>query len=340
MKVLIKKSLITFSPFLIFLVFIFYWDPFKIYWDYDNYYQNNRIGSNREYICLQLFKKKMKTTELNSFIIGSSRSQVFNASIWKNLLGDQKDEVRPFHFDASGLGLFRARNIIKYIDKKVKKIDHVLLLVDNEFLSELNYPEGLLYIEPPEIAGQSIFHYQLTFIKACFDPYFLYYNLVYNTTNRYSENMFKYIDRIEYPYQSNNETADLYYSANTAIKIDSINYYKKMFERKAFYERSPTEIVSEVIMKDYNRKLINEIADIFKKHQTKVKVIVSPLYTQIKINPADLQFLIDTFGEQNVTDFSGINDITNNIANYYESYHYKYYVATEIMQRVYQPKKR
>jgi hypothetical protein len=340
MKSFIKKSVILFSPFILLILFIIYWDPFKIYWDYNDYYYNNRIATNRENICLQLFKKNIKTTNLNSFIIGSSRSQVYDATLWKNLLGGNKDEINPFHFDGGSLGLYRAYNIIKYLDQKVKKIDHVLLVVDNEYFSELNNPGGHLYSEPPEISGQSSFYYHLTFLKASLDLQFLYSNLIYKSTNRYYEFMGKHLDRNNYYHLSNNETADLYYNVNTVIKNDSIGYYKKLFDANVFYERCPTGIISDEIIKVDQRKIINEIAAIFKKHQTKVKVVISPLYTQIKINPTDLKFLTDTFGEENVSDFSGSNEFTRDITNYYESSHYKINVANEILHRVYQPLQR
>lgn len=338
MNSFIKNSLLIFSPFLLLILLIIYWDPFKIYWDCDEYYLNNRITNNRENVCLKLFKKNLKTTNLNSFIIGSSRSQVYNSTIWKNLLDGNKDEINPFHFDGGSLGLYRAHNIIKYLDKKVKKIDHVLLIVDNEYFNELNNPEGHLYIEPPEISGQSSFYYHLTFLKASLDFQFLYSNLIFNLTHRYYEFMGKHLDRMKHFHLSNNKTADLYYNVNYEIQKDSLAYYKRLFNANVFFKRSPTEIISEQIIKDDQRKIIKEIAAIFKKHHTKVKVVISPLYTQIKINPNDFNFLTDTFGKDNVADFSGINEFTKDIGNYYESSHYKVHVATEILHRVFKPK--
>ncbi len=68
------------------------------------------------------------------------------------------------------------------------------------------------------------------------------------------------------------------------------------------------------------------------------KIILSPLYSQVKLNEKDIKALCDIFGKENVFDFSGINDITNNMYNYYESYHYRPEVAKLMMDSIYRSK--
>ena len=57
-------------------------------------------------------------------------------------------------------------------------------------------------------------------------------------------------------------------------------------------------------------ELLKEIDQICRKHNTSVKIIISPDYNQISINPADVEILKDIFGYENVFDFSGINEYT------------------------------
>ena len=40
----------------------------------------------------------------------------------------------------------------------------------------------------------------------------------------------------------------------------------------------------------------------------------------MKLNESDLIYLKDTFGEDNVFDFSGINEFTNDYRNYYRNF--------------------
>ena len=74
------------------------------------------------------------------------------------------------------------------------------------------------------------------------------------------------------------------------------------------------------------------------KNSTKYKIVLGPTYDQHNFNQQDLDILIKYFGEENIYNFSGINDYTKNIANYYEIYHYKPSVANDIMNKIYATK--
>ena len=59
------------------------------------------------------------------------------------------------------------------------------------------------------------------------------------------------------------------------------------------------------------------------------------MYDQKKLNIEDLSILNALFGKENVFDFSGINQITNNLYNYYETSHYRPHVAKKIIDEIY-----
>jgi len=48
-----------------------------------------------------------------------------------------------------------------------------------------------------------------------------------------------------------------------------------------------------------------------------------------------LQLLYSVFGEETVFNFSGKNNLTNPIHNYFETSHYKPYVANAILDSIY-----
>ena len=66
--------------------------------------------------------------------------------------------------------------------------------------------------------------------------------------------------------------------------------------------------------------MLKEINSILKKHRTNFKIIISPLYNQVKINNIDLDIINNIFPKNVVFDFSGKNIITENKLNYYEYY--------------------
>ena len=109
-------------------------------------------------------------------------------------------------------------------------------------------------------------------------------------------------------------------------------YYKN---NHTFYIRDSLEIILPKIIKPQGTMMLEDIKTIFDKHNTNYKIVISPLYDQKKLNPMDLKLLQNIFGEQNIFDYSGINEITNDFHNYYETSHYRKKVGDRIMNEIY-----
>ena len=80
--------------------------------------------------------------------------------------------------------------------------------------------------------------------------------------------------------------------------------------------------------------MIQEICRIFQENNTEYKIIVSPLYEQVKFSNHDLSILRKNFGP-NLFDFSGNNDFTKSKFNFYEKSHYRKEIADKILEIVY-----
>jgi hypothetical protein len=104
---------------------------------------------------------------------------------------------------------------------------------------------------------------------------------------------------------------------------------------KLFYKRDSIQKFSNQSIYDEQEILLKNIQSIFKKNKTDYKIIINPLYDQLKINPKDLKYIRDLFGAENVFDFSGINSITNDYHNYYETSHYRPFVCDSILNVIY-----
>ena len=81
--------------------------------------------------------------------------------------------------------------------------------------------------------------------------------------------------------------------------------------------------------------MLYKIKSLIDESKTNCKIIISPLYNQIKFNPEDLIILQNIFGTNNVYDFSGINEYTNNTLNYYENSHYRPILCDQILSIIY-----
>lgn len=317
-------------PIIFLLIISIYWDPFKVFFSYEDFYTNNLITPNRENICFKLLQKN--PNNISNFIIGSSRSLAYNTTYWCKKI--QQPNKTCFHYDGINLGLFRASNAIKYLSKK-HKIKNLLLIVDIESFSETKNPDGHLRIQPPSLTNESKFLYYLTFLKASIDPKFMFYNIIYKITGKYYDFMGRHIRKSKNFHKSNNSTGDIiWHGYDQAIKSDSISYYASLKSKGTFYKRKNKD-QSKPLIYLAQINLLNEINNIVKKNNIDLKIVISPLYNQVTFNEKDKFFLINLFGNENVFDFSGKNKYTNKHTNYYESSHYKPYVANQIMDYIY-----
>jgi hypothetical protein len=118
-------------------------------------------------------------------------------------------------------------------------------------------------------------------------------------------------------------------------------YYEELIQKNKYYtpERLSVFYERDTLTQDYSKQCIfesqkaifNNIQNIIKKHNSRVKIIISPLYDQKKIYDQDVAYLRDIFGNDNVFDFSGINKFTDDYKNYYENSHYRPHVARELL---------
>ena len=132
----------------------------------------------------------------------------------------------------------------------------------------------------------------------------------------------------------NKSNCDIWYSRDKEIEIDSAGYYNKLIKKGEFYKRPITKKINCKISSDEIKQL-KLIKGVFNKHKTKYKIVISPIYDQVKMEKKQVELLEDIFGDQNVFNFSGKNTFTNSVYNFYESSHYRPHVANEIMKIIY-----
>lgn len=307
-------------------------DTFRVFRNYSDYYKDLVVGINREVVTTRTYEKYRKKMNFNSFIFGSSRSQAFKCEQWENYL-DENDQA--FHFDASGEGIYGVANKIYFIDKNDGSIKNVLLVVDRNLLSHTINKTNHLYISPPELSKESKLFFYATFIQAQLNYKFLIAYLDYSIFKTYRDYMAFLISRAKYPSNHNKINCDIWYGSDHHIKIDSMGYYKELIEKDLFYDRNEVKNYKMTKITNLEIEQLELIKQIFDKHGTLYKVIVSPMYDQIPIGSEQLNLLINIFGESNVYNFSGKNQFTNNIGNFYETEHYKPYIANSILSKIY-----
>lgn len=251
---------------------------------------------------------------------------------WEQFLDRNK---KCFHLDASGESLYGIYKKMKYLDGNVPRISNVLLILDYSTLSRVEPRTGHLTMTAPQLEnGQNFIAFQLKFLKTFFRPQFLYAFIDLKLFGQVRDYMKSHALIDDNPLNYDVSTNEIRFTTFEALMAKDENLYYKP-RKHLFYVRSGKVKYSPVCIGDKQKDYLNEIRSIFIKHKTNYKVVISPLYDQIELNKADFEYLCDLFGKDNVFNFSGINEFTNDYRNYYETSHYRPHVARKIMQKVY-----
>lgn len=326
----LARITLFFLPISILIIFIVWIDFFKIL-GFQDYYSEQKIVLNREVVTTSTYNYYRETEKFDSFIFGSSRSQAFKC---KNWLKHIDSDAKPFHFDSSGEGIWGISKKFEYIDGLGDSIKNVIIILDREALTKISFRKEHLYIPMPCVSGISKKDYYFTFLKASLDPVLLLAYIDLSITGKWKSYMKSRLKNPKYKHKANPLNCDLWYGYDEEIKSDSVNYYRRLMSRGVFYNRKENQKEPcEVTIKEKSQLLI--INEILERHKTNYKIVISPLYDQFPLEKEQLNLLYNIFDKKNIYNFSGKNEFTNSITNYYESSHYKTSVANQIMNIIY-----
>jgi len=305
-------------------------DPFKILNEYEDF-NNSIVGYNEDYVTTERFLKR--NTQYNSFIFGSSRAGVgFQINEWESTMNK---EGKAYSFTASNESIFGILGKIRLIDEEKCKINDALIIIDTDMtLKKIVNSNGHLYIKHPRVSNESKDSFISTYLKDyIFTGFFIRYldYKLFKTQRSYMNGFLSF---------ENINPNEKYLPFNLKKKEDLIQSNKlEYYERRKgiFYTRNLIEQQCSKTIEPKCISFLTEIRDVFSKHNTRYRIVVSPLYDQQKIHDTDLNILNKIFGKENVFDFSGKNSITNDKHNYYENSHYRANVGNHIMQTLYAP---
>ena len=331
---LAAKIGIFFAP-LIFLALVYaIVDPFKVIYHYESYYKSGEplyIILNRDYVSTETFLHNYPQYKYDSFIFGNSCAIFFEVKDWKSIIGP----ARSFHFDASAESIYGIYKKLDLLSLRHVPIKNVLIVLDEGTLNATGDSKGHLIMKHPLLSGRNPYAFQFEYVKSFFDFDFLQGLLLYelpNGTKKYTQALFEN-PPMDYEVESNEIQFTVF---EKLIGTNSEEYYGR--HRQAFYQRDTIEHVSESAIHSEQKWMLNEIFRILRDEGADYRIVISPLYDQVRFNQDDLNFLVGTFGKGKVFDYSGINHLTNDMSNYYETHHYRPHVARWILHDMYQKK--
>jgi hypothetical protein len=309
-------------------------DPFWVaqHHRFGNYYDDAApVELNRDYASLEMFTQNYAREQFDSFIMGSSRSFPFHCDAWRRFVPD----ARPFHYPAASENIYGILAKLRFLDGGGVRLSHVLFEVTDSALAGVAPRTDHLHRLPRKITGESAFSFQSAFLKAYFTDFFWIKYLDYAFTGRvrpYSE----YVLGVRRGNVRIDPTTNDYFfeREERELAADEEGYYRK---RSTIFEEptDPSPACGGAVIGPAQRDVLLAMREIFQKHRTDVRVIVSPTYSKICLNRDDLAFLRRVFGEHSVYDFSGRNPITEDKKNFYDPEHIRPHAAEQILRRAY-----
>lgn len=321
----LKIIIIFCFPFILLLGSYFVFDPFKVLFEYDNYYDNFFVEPNRDFVSVEKYLKYNDTINYKSFIFGSSRLMAWRTDDWENYISDSN----AFHFDAYKDNLYGIWCKINLIDRVGEKLENVLLVIEYDLLNDFsNIPDRLfmkhhIYSETTKFSFHNYFFRQ--FLNSNF--YIEYFDFLIFKKKR------DYMKQLDFNEKWSDKYSNDFYIKNLDREIN--NNPEKYYSRQVFYKRDSVQLFYEKCLFDKQIEYLEDIKSIFEKNNTNYKIVISPLYDQKKLQISDFDKLSEIFGKEKIYDFSGINSFTKDINNYYDIYHYRPKVVKEILKLIY-----
>ncbi len=328
MTIVLKKMILILMPLLIMLAVYLACDPFEVIHTYRTHYNDPRVNYNWDYNQTDTLIRNYDRYRYDSFIFGNSRSKAFFTGDWKGHIKGQK----PFHYAALAETLYGVEKKIEFIDRRKIHMEDCLLVFDASLLAVTWNSTGHMFVKHPAISGESWTDFHLTFFRAFIDPAFFFTYLSHRLGGNTLQAGGKLLvsDAMRY----DPVTGDLVQTErDRLIRANGAKYFANL---AVFYPRDFTvKRYSPPVLRGPQLALLREIKRILTAQKTHYKVVITPNYDLNYLDRGDLERLQEIFGKDNVYDYSGINEYTRDIHNYYENSHFRPDVARRIMEEIY-----
>ncbi|WP_272152052.1 hypothetical protein [Tenacibaculum aiptasiae] len=255
-------------------------------------------------------------TKFNSFLFGSSRVGKIDI---KNIKGDNKWYNMSY---SEGLPLEHLHDIKIFIKNKVK-IKKIIIGLDN-----------ISYLVDPEIHRNEVMRKPYENFYA---PYFSYF---------FVKPKYEIIKSALFPEKSEDGFSVKYDIYNSGVPVlknvdDFINSHPKEHNLDDKFKKPSWDVLRYKNRTDAAISEISEIINICDEENIELEFFINPMHvtTYLKLDKNNyFTFLSKLSQVTEFYDFSGINEITTNNFNYYETSHYRPFIGEKIADIIFDKK--
>jgi hypothetical protein len=291
------------------------------------YVPTHPVAINRDYASTELYLRQQPAHDYDSFVFGNSRSTAFRCPEWLAAAG--RPDGRCFHFDAWKESLFGVEAKVRLVDQLAHQLHDVLIVLDGALLAEVTPSTEPAYRSHPRLVEQSWIGFQADYLVDFFSNHFVIKYADYAASGKVRGYMGAAFNARNFTHllDSNDEIF-------TAVDERIARQGEAFWQRPEVFG-ARTGGTAPLAVLEPQRRLLASMKSVFVRRGTRVRIVVSPLYDQIRLHPDDVATLRAFFGADAVADFSGENPLTADVHNYYESSHYRPGVARQILASLY-----
>lgn len=320
---LLLRLLLLAAPLFVALCIYFRDDPYRVLHSYTTY-NHAPVFLDEGSVGWNLLKQNYSRYHYNSFIMGNSCTMAYKTTAWRRHLPADAHPMRLFDNAETIGGIFQK---LSALDRSHINIRNILLITDWDTFRNTLPPSGFIHVTPPEVSRISPMKYQLQFVQGFLMPNVLIPYLRHKIDPGYTDR--KTLN--PYPVTRIDSTNDAKNPHDREIAKQGPTYWKQ--RKKEFAHKRPS--VAPIVIGTRQTEFLQNMAALLRRHHTNVKIVISPNYKQVAINPHDLNLLRQIFGAAHVFDFSGVNPVCQQVSNFYDAGHYRPNVGEAVMQTVY-----
>lgn len=311
-RLLLKLALLS-LPFAALLGLYVWLDPFCIVWNYAQY-SGRSYRPDRGYLSSEFYERHKE--RYNAYVFGNSRALGFASKDWQACLAPG---AWVFHYASTNDSLYGMACKLE----KVSNVRDALLVLDYASLAGIVDGEFGTPRLPPQLSGGNPLRYQLNAARSQFSLYSL--GLVLQS-------------RTVLPAVEGGVTYDPLHNDIQLVALEQ----ELARGEEAYYQKRAAELAPRheiawgpVIYRPAHFQLLEKMRSRLQQQQTRYKVVLCPIFDQVRIHPQDLAHLRRIFGENRVYDYSGAHPLALDVKNWYEPYHFRPQCGRKILQEIY-----
>lgn len=324
---LMLKAVVFMLPFWVVVAFYICDDPYMVLRPYRVY--DSPVVLNENFVGWGIYQNHRRSAHpFNAFIMGNSCTMAYRCATWEHYLPKGAHAMRLFGNAETLAGLSMK---LHALERDHAPLRHVLIVLDPNSLGCDKQKPGWEYMLPAEVTGRSWLLTQFEMVQYFLMPKFLLPYLKYKITGHITPSM-KYMN--PYGRIRNSDNNDSYNPRERAITREGEAYWRQLSPDE-MPPRKPGRHLCPAYIAAPQEGMLRDIAALLKRNHTDFRIIMSPDYSQDRLNGYDREKLYAIFGRCNVFDFTGVNCYTSDYHNFYEKAHYRPVLGNQLLKLVY-----